>query len=66
MASISSLMAKNNIGIDSIIQKDKLDKNHVPIILVTNPFQEKEHEALFNELSQIESIKIVRSIRIEK
>ena len=66
MASISSLMAKNNIGIDSIIQKDKLDKNHVPIILVTNPFQEKEHEALLNELSQIESIKIVRSIRIEK
>ena len=65
MASITSLMASKQVGIESIVQKEKLDENCVPIILITDPFKESDHSDLHNELLTIESVKNIRSIRIE-
>ena len=65
MASITSLMASKQVGIESIVQKEELDENFVPIILITDPFKESDHSDLHNELLTIESVKNIRSIRIE-
>tara|TARA_B100000965_G_scaffold375499_1_gene367874 strand:- start:3446 stop:4711 length:1266 start_codon:yes stop_codon:yes gene_type:complete len=65
MASITSIFAKKNIGIESIVQKENLDKNLVPIILITDAFLEKEHLDLLTKILELESVNKVRSIRIE-
>src|SRR6056300_1186048 len=65
MASITSLMASKQVGIESIVQKEELDENCVPIILITDPFKEGDHSELHKELLAIESVKNIRSIRIE-
>tara|TARA_B100001029_G_scaffold173703_1_gene172894 strand:+ start:2051 stop:3316 length:1266 start_codon:yes stop_codon:yes gene_type:complete len=65
MASITSIFAKKNVGIESIVQKENLDKNLVPIILITDSFLEKEHLDLLNKVLELESVNKVRSIRIE-
>ena len=62
---ITSLMASKQVGIESIVQKEELDENCVPIILITDPFKESDHSELHKELLTIESVKNIRSIRIE-
>jgi hypothetical protein len=58
-------MASKQVGIESIVQKEELDENCVPIILITDPFKESDHLELQKELLSIESVKNIRSIRIE-
>ncbi|MBU28031.1 MAG: metalloprotease [Flavobacteriales bacterium] len=65
MASITSLMASKGVGIESIVQKEELDENCVPIILITDPFKESDYSELHTELLTIESVKNIRSIRVE-
>jgi homoserine dehydrogenase len=65
MASITSLLASRGVGIESIVQKEELNGESVPIILITDPFKEKEHSLLREELLNLDSVKAVRSIRIE-
>jgi homoserine dehydrogenase len=65
MASITSLMASKGVGIDSIVQKEELDESYVPIILITDPFKESDYSDLYQELLSLESVKNIRSIRIE-
>ena len=65
MASITSLMASKGVGIESIVQKEELDESYVPIILITDPFKESDNSDLYQELLSLESVKNIRSIRIE-
>lgn len=65
MASITSLMASKGVGIESIVQKEELDESYVPIILITDPFKESDCSELYQELLSLESVKNIRSIRIE-
>ena len=65
MASITSLLASRRVGIESIVQKEELNGESVPIILITDPFKEQEHALLREELLSLESVKAIRSIRIE-
>jgi homoserine dehydrogenase len=65
MASITSLLASKGIGIESIIQKTELGQNLVPIILITDSFKDKNHAPLQTELLALDSVKKIRSIRIE-
>jgi homoserine dehydrogenase len=65
MASITSLLASKKVGIESIVQKDNHGEDCVPIILITDPFKEHDHAELQKELLGLESVKAVRSIRIE-
>lgn len=65
MASITSLLASKKVGIESIVQKDDHGEDCVPIILITDPFKEHDHAELQKELLGLESVKAVRSIRIE-
>ena len=37
----------------------------LPIILITDPFKEHDHAELQKELLELDSVKAVRSIRIE-
>jgi homoserine dehydrogenase len=65
MASITSLLASKSVGIESIVQKEELNGNCVPIILITDPFKEDDYSALKKELLDLESVRDIRSIRIE-
>jgi homoserine dehydrogenase len=65
MASITSLMASKGVGIESIVQKEELDESYVPIILITDPFKESDYSDLYQELLSLDSVKNIRSIRIE-
>ena len=65
MASITSLMASKGVGIESIVQKEELDESYVPIILITDPFKESDYLDLCQELLGLETVKNIRSIRIE-
>ena len=65
MASITSLMASKGVGIESIVQKEELDESYVPIILITDPFKESDYLDLYQELLGLETVKNIRSIRIE-
>ena len=65
MASITSLLASKSVGIESIVQKEELSGNCVPIILITDPFKEDDYSSLKKELLDLESVRDIRSIRIE-
>ena len=65
MASITSMFAEKKIGIESIVQKDYLKENMVPIVLITDPFVERDHEDLNKNILNLEAVHEVRSIRIE-
>jgi homoserine dehydrogenase len=65
MASITSLLANKDIGIESIVQKDSLEENLVPIILVTDLFDELKLEKVKSSILALESVNKLRTIRIE-
>ena len=65
MASITSLMASKEVGIESIVQKEALGDSCVPIIRITDPFKESDHAELQKELLNLDSVRAIRSIRIE-
>ena len=65
MASITSLLAMKDVGIESIVQKEELTENCVPIILITDIFKEDDHSLLQQELLNLDSVRAIRSIRIE-
>ena len=65
MASITSLLAAKDVGIESILQKEELGGNLVPIILITDIFKDKDSIELQGELLALDSVKKIRSIRIE-
>ena len=65
MASITSMFAEKGIGIESIVQKEDLKENMVPIVLITDPFIESVHKDLVTNILNLDSVNEVRSIRIE-
>ena len=65
MALITSQFAKKKIGIESIVQKENLKNNMVPIVIITDLFVEKDHKDLLHTLEKLDSVDAVRSIRIE-
>tara|TARA_B100001250_G_scaffold188116_1_gene161628 strand:- start:4899 stop:6164 length:1266 start_codon:yes stop_codon:yes gene_type:complete len=65
MTSISSIFSENKVGIDSIVQKEELPENVVPIVIITDSFNERNHRELLNNILNLDSVKNVRSIRIE-
>ena len=46
MASISSIFANKDVSIESISQKENLNDDLVPIIIITDPFKEKDYQEL--------------------
>ena len=66
MASITSVFADKSVGLEIIVQKENLDENFVPIVIITDPFKEQDHSNLIENLEKLDSIKSVRTIRIEQ
>jgi homoserine dehydrogenase len=66
MASITSVFADKSVGLETIVQKENLDENFVPIVIITDPFKEQDHSNLIENLEKLNSIKSVRTIRIEQ
>ena len=66
MASITSVFADKAVGLETIVQKENLDENFVPIVIITDPFKEQDHSNLIENLEKLDSIKRVRTIRIEQ
>ena len=66
MASISSIFAEKKVGIDSVVQKEELSENIVPIVIITDPFVERSHKELLMSISNLDSVNNVRSIRVEE
>ena len=66
MASITSVFADKSVGLETIVQKENLDENFVPIVIITDPFKEQDHCNLIENLEKLDSIKSVRTIRIEQ
>ena len=65
MASISSIFANKDVSIESISQKENLNDDLVPIIIITDPFKEKDYQVLVDNLLELDSVNKIRSIRIE-
>ena len=65
MASISSIFANKDVSIESISQKENLNDDLVPIIIITDPFKEKDYQELVDNLLDLDSVNKIRSIRIE-
>ena len=65
MALITSKFAKKKIGIESIVQKENLNNNMVPIVIITDLLLEKDHKDLLHTINELDSVDEVRSIRIE-
>ena len=65
MASITTMFAEKKVGIESIVQKEDLKENMVPIVLITDPFVESDHKDLVKNILNLDSVNEVRSIRIE-
>ena len=66
MASITSVFADKAVGLETIVQKENLEENFVPIVIITDPFKEQDHSNLIENLEKLDSIKSVRTIRIEQ
>tara|TARA_B100000700_G_scaffold45870_1_gene48048 strand:- start:1129 stop:2388 length:1260 start_codon:yes stop_codon:yes gene_type:complete len=65
MPSISSIFTNKGVSIESISQKENLNNDLVPIIIITDLLKEKDHHELVNNLLELDSVNTVRSIRIE-
>ena len=65
MSSISSIFTNKGVSIESISQKENLNNDLVPIIIITDLLKEKDHHELVNNLLELDSVNTVRSIRIE-
>ena len=65
MPSISSIFTNKGVSIESISQKENLNNDLVPIIIITDLLKEKDHHELVNKLLELDSVNTVRSIRIE-
>jgi septin family protein len=65
MASITSALAESNIGIESMVQKEDLGNNLVPIILISDIFKENKLEGIKDKILSISSVTNLRTIRIE-
>ena len=65
MASISSIFANKDVSIESISQKENLNDDLVAIIIITDPFKEKDYQELVDNLLELDSVNKIRSIRIE-
>ena len=48
-----------------MVQKDELGKNIVPIILITDIFKENKLEGIKDKILSLDTIKNLRTIRIE-
>ncbi len=66
MASITSVFADKAVGLETIVQKENLEENFVPIVIITDPFKEQDHSNLIENLEKLDSIKSLRTIRIEQ
>ena len=65
MPSIPSIFTNKGVSIESISQKENLNNDLVPIIIITDLLKEKDHHELVNNLLELDSVNTVRSIRIE-
>ena len=63
--SITSTFAEKNIGIELVEQKEALKGGSLPIVVITDLFAEREHEDLYENLINLDSVNKIRSIRIE-
>jgi homoserine dehydrogenase len=63
--SITSTFDEKNIGIELIEQKEALKGESSTIVVITDLFAEKEHEDLYENLINLDSVNKIRSIRIE-
>tara|TARA_S200000501_G_C20805994_1_gene736167 strand:+ start:216 stop:1478 length:1263 start_codon:yes stop_codon:yes gene_type:complete len=63
--SITSMFAEKNIGIELVEQKEALKGGSLPIVVITDLFAEREHEDLYENLINLDSVNKIRSIRIE-
>ena len=63
--SITSTFAEKNIGIELVEQKEALKGDSLPIVVITDLFAEREHEDLYENLINLDSVNKIRSIRIE-
>ena len=60
-----SIFANKDVSIESISQKENLNDDLVPIIIITDPFKEKDYQELVDNLLDLDSVNKIRSIRIE-
>ncbi len=65
VASISSIFENKDVSIESISQKENLNDNLVPIIVITDLFKEKDYQEIVDNLLELDSVNKIRSIRIE-
>ena len=65
MALITSLVAGHNIGIETIIQKDELADNLVPLFFITDLCEELKAKEILNKFKNTDVIKKVKRIRVE-
>ena len=65
MASITTALAESNIGIESMVQKEDLGNNLVPIILISDIFKENKLEGIKDKILLLSSVTNLRTIRIE-
>jgi len=65
MASITTALAESNIGIESMVQKEDLGNNLVPIILISDIFKENKLEGIKDKILSLSSVTNLRTIRIE-
>ena len=65
MALITSLVASHNIGIETIIQKDELADNLVPVFFITDLCEELKAKEILNKFKNTDVIKKVKRIRVE-
>ena len=63
--SISSIFENKGVSIESISQKENLNDDLVPIIIITDTFKEKDYQKLLENLLELNSVNKIRSIRIE-
>lgn len=63
LAQIANILGAGGISIDSVIQRQKLDKGTVPVILMTHQAPEKAVQLALNQISQLDVV-LGRPVRI--
>jgi homoserine dehydrogenase len=67
LAGISKIFGDENISIESVIQKGKSEKDHVPIVIMTHEAREGDMQRAMNKFGELDTVRgKVQLIRVQK
>ena len=66
LSAISGILGRNDISIEAVIQKGRLEGGHVPLVMMTHRAREKDVQKALTEIDELDFVGVpTMLIRVE-